>query len=663
MLLFTIAAVAQNKKEYKFNPVSIADFNVQSPLIDSNVNAVVLADVGSSEFVGNNNGDFTLVFKQHRRIFLRNRNAFEAATVKIPVYLGANFLTEEKFEDFDAATYTIENGQVLKTKLDKSGVFTEKLGRDRVFKKFTFPNLHEGCIIDYQYTIKSPFYTRLRQWVFQGQYPCLWSEYRVAIPSLFNYFTSQQGYVPYTIDTVWSVYKTYSIVEQTGVSSSNNIYRISGNATMALWAIADVPAFKTENFTTTPDNYINKIKFQLGSITYSENNVRQVMKNWFETSTDLMKDEDFGLALKDPNGWLSDVAKPTASDTNEYLKIKRIYEYVKNTFKCNDHDALWLSQPLKKTFQNRSGNVADINILLTALLINHGYQASPVILSTRGHGFANESSPWLSQYNYVISRVTADGQSYLLDASDEKLGFGRLPEECYNMSARVVDEKMPVLIPLKPDDLAESKSTVVFVINSENEKNQMEGSFTSNLGYFESHDVREKLSGGKPEDLLKDIKKALPSDITIQNFTADSLKLYDNPVSVKFEFKYGTGDEDILYVNPMMGEGYSKNPFFAATRSYPVEMPYPVKEIYMLNMEIPKGYKVDELPKSARLKFNEDEGSFDYIISASPSGITLHCKLELKKATFKPADYDVLRDFFAFVVKKQAEQIVLKKIK
>jgi hypothetical protein len=37
--------------------------------------------------------------------------------------------------------------------------------------------------------------------------------------------------------------------------------------------------------------------------------------------------------------------------------------------------------------------------------------------------------------------------------------------------------------------------------------------------------------------------------------------------------------------------------------------------------------------------------------------------LLMKKATFLPDDYETLREFFGHVVKKQAEQIVFKKIK
>jgi len=98
-------------------------------------------------------------------------------------------------------------------------------------------------------------------------------------------------------------------------------------------------------------------------------------------------------------------------------------------------------------------------------------------------------------------------------------------------------------------------------------------------------------------------------------------------------------------------------------RNYPVEFPFAQKETYILNMEVPKGYKVDELPKSTRVKLNDNEGMFEYIIRAQGENIQLMSRLILNKATYLPEDYATLRDFYAFVIKKQAEQIVFKKVK
>jgi len=106
---------------------------------------------------------------------------------------------------------------------------------------------------------------------------------------------------------------------------------------------------------------------------------------------------------------------------------------------------------------------------------------------------------------------------------------------------------------------------------------------------------------------------------------------------------------------------YKENPFTAAVRRYPVEMPYKIDETFMLRMQLPDGYVVDELPKSTRVKFNDDEGLFEYLVSASGDMIQLRTRLSLAKANFPPGDYEGLRDFFSYVIKKQAEQIVFKK--
>ena len=82
-----------------------------------------------------------------------------------------------------------------------------------------------------------------------------------------------------------------------------------------------------------------------------------------------------------------------------------------------------------------------------------------------------------------------------------------------------------------------------------------------------------------------------------------------------------------------------------------------------MSMDIPAGYVVDELPKSAKVLLNTDEGYYEYIISKDDQQIQFRSRIQLVKANYQPEDYASLRDFFAFVVKKESEQIVFKKKK
>ena len=117
----------------------------------------------------------------------------------------------------------------------------------------------------------------------------------------------------------------------------------------------------------------------------------------------------------------------------------------------------------------------------------------------------------------------------------------------------------------------------------------------------------------------------------------------------------------MLYINPMMGEATKENYFKSAQRFYPVEMPYAMDEVYVFNLEVPEGYEVEELPKSARVSLNETDGMFEYLVDKSEGHIRLMSHIKLNKATFLPDEYDSLRQWFGYIVKKHAEQVVLKK--
>jgi len=121
--------------------------------------------------------------------------------------------------------------------------------------------------------------------------------------------------------------------------------------------------------------------------------------------------------------------------------------------------------------------------------------------------------------------------------------------------------------------------------------------------------------------------------------------------------------DGMLYINPMFTEAQRSNPFKSEDRFYPVERESTHDETYTLNMTIPDGYEVDELPKPAIVRLNETDGVFQYLVQKNENQIQLRSRVKLNKATFAPTEYNSLREFFDMIVKKQSEQIVLKKIK
>lgn len=646
----------------KYGDVKSADFAPTVYSVDSSADALYLFDVGDSRYEGNTKGGLSVIYTRHARIRLMKKTGFDLATVEIAVYKGQYF--EDQLEDFSAATYNIENGTVITTKVDKGSLFKDK-AEDEIVYKFTFPNIKEGSIVEFKYKVSSPSPRYIEPWYFQQEYPRLWSEYSVSLPEFYDFVKFQQGYLPFASDTAYITSDNYDVADG-GEYATDHVqtYHFTSRTVHHTWAIENVPSLKEEEFTTTVANHISKVEFQMSAIRYPDAPVRNLMNTWQGAAEELMKDESFAADLQKENNWLNDdIKKATAGTTTNEEKAKKIFEFVRDHFTCTDEYAIYISQPIKKTYQAKKGNVADINMLLTAMMRSAGFEAHPVLLSTRAHGRTYDLYPVMTKFNYVISQVIIEGKSCLLDASDPDMSFKELPAKCYNGNARVIAE-LPIIVELSADSLMESKLTTVFMVNDVDSSGKPAGitaSFSTQFGKLESQGVRQKMKSTKENDYFQEIKKGYSIDVELSNTEIDSLKIPDEPVTVKYDIKINTGDDDIFYFNPLLAEAYKENPFKAAERLYPVEMPYCSDETYILNMEVPKGYVIDELPKSARVKLNEDEGMFEYIIAVSGDRIQLRCRTIIKKANFEPDDYQTLRDFFAYVVKKQAEQIVFKK--
>src|SRR5215813_13445052 len=83
--LFSTKTFAQNEERVKFGKVSPEDFKPIAYEKDTSAHAVVIADIGSSEFIGVKNR-LDLLFKHYRRIKVVDKNGYDAAKVEIPLY-------------------------------------------------------------------------------------------------------------------------------------------------------------------------------------------------------------------------------------------------------------------------------------------------------------------------------------------------------------------------------------------------------------------------------------------------------------------------------------------------------------------------------------------------------------------------------------------------
>ncbi len=659
-LFISTLTFSQEKLNIKFGKIAPADFEVNSPLIDSNTNAIVLADIGDTKFVGNLKGWFSLVFKRYKRIKILNKNGFDAANIYISLFTENN--ETEKLEDLQAQTYNLENNKVVTTKLSLKEVYDERVKKSLLKKKFTMPSVKEGSIIDISYTIKSDFLFNLQPWEFQNQYPCLWSEYNLGLPEIFNYILHKQGNLVYDINEITDGSEIFAVRSSTGVTNNYDL-KVNTPIQHRKWGIKNLPGLKEEVYVSTVDNYSKKLEFQLSEYRFPEQPVEQIMESWPKVAKKLMEREDFGLAISKNNDWLNDNLKLIIKNqTNNEDKIKLIYEYIRDNFSTTNTYGFTINDNnnLKDVFKKKNGTAAEINLLLIAMLKHENIECEPVLVSLRNRGKITTSYPLIDRFNYLICEVQLNDKVFYLDASVPMLGFNKLQQSCYNGNAWSITTDIQKPINFLADSLKEISNTIVLLSNDEN--GLLSGTYSKTLGDNASLKFRERMTGLSISTLKSEIANDLISDIKIENIAIDSLKIYDAPITIRYALKLQT-ESDLLYLNPMFGESIIKNPFAASKRNYPIEIPYTKKDQYLLNMQIPKGYEVEEQPKSERFKLNNDDGYFEYLVENKNGRIQIRSRIFFNKANFPIENYEALREFYSLIIKKQNEQIVLKKVK
>lgn len=653
-LLCTDIALAQKAADpaptIKFGKITPSQFT--NSVADSTAEAIVLYDFGEVTF-DNNAGELWMNSNYHVRIQIRKKSAYDRATIQLSTRRGKSG-QHEMVSDFDGYTYNLVDGNVSIDPLTKAGHFTEKASDQVWLEKYTLPNVREGSIIDYQYTLRTPFSVGYnpRTWRFQQEVPVNWSEFRITIPDYFYYKIMQTGYLTMAINENKSTVGPDIFPGHHGVSAS--AYR---------FAMKDVPAFHDEAYITTADDYVSKIEFELAS--YQVPGVTGMLKKdiavgWDAMDRTLLDDANFGGQIK-RTGFLRETAKSLLSQHPDTLsRVKAAYDFVRQTIKWNERAALW-SSSIKKVFEDKKGDAADINLLLIALLREMDIEANPVILSTRSHGHVNEVYALLKKFNYVVAQVSVGGKDMLLDATDPYLIPGMLPLHCLNGTGRLVHPTKPRFISLTPTDRDAEVHTGKFTLTDDGE---VTGTLVHSHGGYSAWNTRKQFALDGKKKFLEGIQKKRPAwQIEKADFSGADLKssAFNEDYTITIPEACGRAG-DRLYLRPMLTEAHGSNPFKEAERLFPVDFGVSTDETFMATYTLPKGFQVEELPKTVSMVLPEEGGRFLYQVSVTNENqLQVVSRILLRRPIYFAGEYGPLRELFNRIVAKHAEQVVLKR--
>lgn len=664
-ILAGLTAVAQKEEKALFPDITPALLSVKQYSIDTGAAAVVLAETGHSRVTGNKDGGLSVELKVRRRIHILKNSAYDQATISL--LLMGREETAQKLTKIQAQTWNLENGRPVESKLNtKTGIFTEEVSRILHRKKFTLPNVKEGSVIDVEYTIVTPFELDFSSWYFQGSLPVLWSQYRAEVPQFLEMILIQQGFQPYAVEKSVERQEAYVIDYIKEVYGGKTVPESLEITTMVAdytWAMKDVPAFREEVFTSSIQNYLSMIRFQLTGYRPPMQE-KKMLSGWPQFAEGVRKQLDWEKELASMERyWPAELKEKLKGAATETAIVKVIFNYVRDNYSLLPEGAIVSGPPLfKKISQAKAGYPGDINLWLTGLLNYLGLQADPVILSTRENGFTTEDYPVVEQFNHIICRVKADEDYWLLDASHPYIGFGKLPANCYNGQLRVLN-KEATLLHLYPYQLIETTQSSVSLSPDPTGQFLLKGRGGHQYGYYASAKIRERINREGEAEKVKILWPERAAGYLTDSLQMDKPADKEQPLTLQYSLAVEKPDQDPVYIRPEFPELWRSNPFVSADRKYPVELPYRISQRFDFRLEIPAGYKVDELPGNLLMKFKEkEEVIFSCTAEEKDRTVQIGYSLEISRTVFTPAEYKELREFFSRLVAKMQEQVVLKKM-
>ena len=625
---------SQNEAE-KWGKIPDSDLAMTVYPQDSSAAAVILQDVGSVRL--QDIGKYLVIFKQHRRIKVFDVKAFEGGNLMIPYYSKDGL---ERLTDLDVQLI-LPNGEKQKVKSDN--VFTEKISKYWSAKKVFIPNLQKGCIIEYRFELTSKTVQVLHDWYFQDELPVRWSELSIYIAPYFKYHLLMQ--VPHKFD-----------VEETGKNLNDPDTR---------YGLRHLPAIREEPFITTLDDYRAHIGFQLATVSFPGEAEQKFMTTWKELAAEMEKWDNFGDQYK-RDGKSDDMWKLLRPQlkvgvTSADSIAQQILRFVGNNIKWNGEYRYTMDGSLDDAFNRKTGTSAELNLAVVALLRRAGLDAVPMLVSTRSNGATYDQYPFREQFNSVVAYLRKGADGVTLDATNPYLPVGQLSQPHYNGAGWIVDSDKPVWTKVKPPEAMENWYGQMRL----HESGELTGNFAISLGGAISADWRSDLSHTTEQEFLKKNFAHNYPDISFDSIKVLALENYEKPLQVKFQCRVpGAANvvNDFIYCRPVLDYFVDENPFKTLQRSFPVNFPYPVRMTYVVNLELPAGYVVEELPEAARITLPDDAGKISFNCSkTSAQVVQLRLSMNLSKTEFLPEEYAALRKFFDLAAEKTQLQLVLKK--
>lgn len=613
--------------------------------LDPEASGVVLYERGNYT-VDAADGYIRLIKQVHRKIKVFDAKNFDYASFEIPYYRENE--VQENIKDFKAVTH---NGK-SKVFVGDNAIFDIKEGQHWSRKRFTFANVQDGSILEYTYSIETPYFFNFGGWAFMNDLPTIYSELHTEIPGNYRYNRTLYGNRKLDVNHAEIKLSCFHLPG----------FKLAADCESATYAMKAVPAYKEESHMLSKSNYIPAMKFELRDMVHLDESKSAFSRSWDDVDHEFQYDKDLGRQLKYNSYFKDQIPTSITSIPNELERAKAVYYFIQEKMAWNKETRILQDIRVKEAFEKKTGNSSEINLGLINALEAAGLDAKIMLIATRDNALPTKQYPVLTDFNYAIVFLTINNEKYLLDATDKYTPFGVLPFRDLNVEGRVLDfKKGSYWEPIAP--IAKNMHYANMQLAAD-----ASGLFSGRVnevstGYISVYKRKEYNDFRKDEILKK--KQSRNESLDVTNLTIENEKDLEQPYKESYDIslhEQPVGDKLFLY--PFLMQTYfSENPFTQKTRLYPIDFGFPVMNNYLVSIAVNDQYEIVKVPANKLLKLPENDGELSVVYDVSGGRVNIRLNVKLNNPSFAPEAYKSLQEFFTELIKIQSEEpIELKRI-
>jgi hypothetical protein len=424
-----------------------------------------------------------------------------------------------------------------------------------------------------------------------------------------------------------------------------------------------VPSLRQQTFTPSLFNYAPQIAFHITGLKrfpaqekaekiqgdFGQSVVEQVLKRKdvmprLLTRFDVPKAYDYRIN-----------AIPTQEE-----KLGRIFDLVRRNFRWNKVDSLFIDN--KKTFESlwteRKCTGSEINLTLVKVLMNYGFEAYPMLVSTRSHGRVEQEFAEIEDFNRMIAVVYFHDKVIPLDATQTFGDYPILSTDVLNtwgLSVAMSPERWVYL----EDTTNQYHNSTLLLGTLLNDGVYRTNAYVNSFSYAKALRV-----ASLEKDSVKNfIKTTFRSPYPVKHFIVVNEYVDSLPLAQEFDIEIPViKDNDLREVNVNFGQFPDTLKMIEENRTTPLDFGFLQNYELKGEFSFPQEYQIYLLPSQTSLSILNGDVSYSRTYHGTSQAFSYVSTLVFRKSFFNVAESREIGTFMKKIANYQLQNVIVRKV-